>query len=214
MDREAGMARLGAEARRVADVMARAAVPSMASPEIVAAPARGAMRLAPQFVDVATASGFRRRRDTVDGFHPVARVDAFDVMALAAARRGGAGPIFTVAQVDAGRAYAALAERVAAEGMRASTMADRVSGGGGRDWIDGVIARSARLARMRAAIPVDLVDGVGCDGLRVRSVVDGVCLGGMTVGQLLRKQGVAVWAERRQAALRALVRGLDAIYGL
>lgn len=186
---------MAAEDAAVEEVKAQATPPETASPNIIAAPARGPQLVAPQFETVQTPSGPRTRRATQDGFHPVRRADAFDVMALQHKRAGGKGALFTVAQVEAGRAYAALSERVAAEGVRCSSPEARQ--GGTRqhvDWIEGVIARSARLARMQVAIG----DGLAVEpddesskrtAIPVRSLVDAVCIKGWTLGQVLRAHG-------------------------
>jgi hypothetical protein len=223
-----GQAPLRAEQSRIADLLERALPPVSASPHIVAAPARGVARVAPQFVTVMTDAGPRQRRDTAEGFHPVACVDAFDRMALRARGRGDGAALFTVAQVEAGRAYAALAERVAAEGVRCASgeaMGKASGRGGGRDWIDGVIARSDRLRRMQAAIPVAVVlapSGAMAHGdraqgqrvLRVREVVDAVCLQGRVLTDVLRRAGWPVQTRHRDVLMAGLQQGLDALYGL
>lgn len=191
-------------------VKLRAVPPPMASGEIVAAPARGPQVVAPQFETVQTASGPRVRRATQDGFHPVRCADAFDRMALQYRRAGGRGALFTVAQVEAGRAYAALAERVASEGVRCTSIeAVGGGGGGGRDWMDGVLQRSRRLDRMRAAIR-DVRDGQAAGA--VRDLVDAVCLQGRTVGDAMVARGrSAAWRDRAQA-MAALCAALDRVH--
>lgn len=182
-------------------VKAAATPPETASPNIIAAPARGPQLVAPQFETVQTASGPRTRRATQDGFHPVRRADAFDVMALQHKRAGGKGALFTVAQVEAGRAYAALSERVAAEGVRCTSLevtTGSASSTSGRDWIDGVIGRSDRLEALQAAIGDGLAmepEAVGGKrrAIRVRDLVDAVCIKGHTLARILRAHG---WHER------------------
>jgi hypothetical protein len=186
---------LAAEDAAVEAVKAQAAPPRTASPNIIPAPARGPQLVAPQFETVQTPSGPRTRRATQDGFHPVRQADAFDVMALQHKRAGGKGALFTVAQVEAGRAYAALAERCASQGLRCTSPEGRVQGQGqNRDWIEGVIARSKRLARMQAAIGNGVaMEPDGAEGKRravpVRRLVDGVCIKGWTLGRILRMHG-------------------------
>lgn len=220
-DRKAGMARIAASDAAVLAVKRAAAVPAGASAEIPVAPARRVV-LAPQDETVMTANGPRPRRVTRDGFHPVTTMDAFDRMALQARRRGGDAGL-TVAQVATGRDYAALSERCACEGVRGTLSSVLPSGGRGgasRDWMDGVIARSRRLAQLRAAIPrADVLslatDGAGCAHggrrLRVVDVVDGVCLHGRTLSEVLDAFG---WprATRYRVRLReALAAALDAM---
>jgi hypothetical protein len=108
------------------------AVPHGASAEIVPALGRGPVVVMRQYETVMTPSGPRVRALTVDGAHPVRIRDAFDLMALQVARRTpGARPPFTVHQVEAGRTYAALVERCAAEGTSGARAGDG-GGGGGR----------------------------------------------------------------------------------
>lgn len=225
-DHKAGLARLRAEARRVAEVKAAAALPVGASAEIGVAVARGPVRVAPQVETVLTPSGPRQRRATFDGFHPVACEDAFDRMQIKAANRGRDGALFTVAQVEAGRAYAALVERCACEGVRGTfgSVVPSAGGAGSRDWMDGVLARSRRLARMRMAIPVAVVlaprDAAALAArtalrpVRVRDAVDGVCVHGQTLSEVLRAFGWPPATRYRERLRVGLCAGLDALAGL
>lgn len=213
-----GESRLRGEAKAVSALMDRAAVPVLASSQIIAAPARGPVSIVPQTIARMTAQGPVMRRDTRDGFHPVRRVDAFDRIAAAVLAGGGASP-FTVAQVDAGRGYAGLVERVASEGLRCGSgeVQGQAGGGKGRDWMDGVIRRSAQLAAMRAAIPVSvaLAPPVGEAGqvVRVRDVVDAVCLRDLVLTDVLAEAGLPVRNDSKAALMAALLLGLDALYG-
>lgn len=206
---------LAAEDAAVEAAKRAATPPETASPNIIAAPARGPALVQPQFETVQTPSGPRTRRATQDGFHPVRQADAFDVMALQHKRAGGKGALFTVAQVEAGRAYAALAERVASEGLRCSSPEARTGGAGQHvDWIEGVIARSARLARMQAAIGDGLAvepdeDSSKRTAIPVRSLVDAVCIKGQTLGQVLKAHGWSAWGGMRQVMTQALGEALD-----
>ncbi len=199
------------ESDRVAGMIGAAVPPEHASPEIIAAPARGTQMVVPQYETVQTPSGPRTRRATQEGFHPVRAADAFDVMMLNHRRTAkDAPPLFTVGQVEAGRAYAVLAEKVASEGMKGATLEPPTGAGGARDWMDGVIMRSARLGRMQDAIGGDVMVGFakGRD-VAVRSVVDAVCLHGMTVTQLMRHMHIAVTPDRRAMLMKQLVAALD-----
>lgn len=209
---------MAAEDAALARAKAAATPPETASPNIIAAPARGPQLVTPQFETVQTPSGPRTRKATHDGFHPVRAADAFDVMALQHKRAGGKGAIFTVAQVEAGRAYATLAERVAAEGLRCSSPEARAGGSGQHvDWIEGVIARSARLARMQAAIG----DGVAMEpegesdkrtAIPVRTVVDAVCIKGRTLGQVLHAHGWHPRGSGLAVLRRELMVALDRLH--
>jgi hypothetical protein len=130
-------------------------------------------------------------------------------------------PLFTVRQVEAGRAYARLYERCAAEGVRCSSPEARISGGtgqSGRDWIDGVIARGRMLAVIQAAIG----DGValaprnarahadrGRRVIRVRQLVDAVCVEGQTIAAVLRANGWGYGRPAPEQLLKALTDALD-----
>lgn len=201
------------------DLKVASTPPVTASPNIIAAPARGPQLVEPQFETVQTPSGPRTRRATQDGFHPVRRADAFDMMALQHKRAGGQGTLFTVAQVEAGRAYAALCERVSAEGMRCSSPEARTGGGGqGVDWIEGVIGRTARLARMRAAVgsgwAVEAGDVPGKrTAILVLTLVDRVCVHRQGLGQVLNWHGWPVKGETRAVLQRALCAALDRLHG-
>lgn len=212
---------LAAEDAAVEAAKAAATPPDTASPNIIAAPARGPALVQPQFETVQTASGPRTRRATQDGFHPVRQADAFDVMALQHKRAGGKGALFTVAQVEAGRAYAALSERVASEGLRCTSLEVRAGSGpnstGGRDWMDGVIGRSDRLEKMHAAIGETLIVGTvtRCGKRRamsVRSVVDAVCIEGRPLTHILKADGWSPKGETRAALQRELAAALDRLH--
>lgn len=198
--------------------------PASASANIAPAPARGALVARPQHETVMTPNGPRVRRTTQDGFHPVAAQDAFDVMALQAKRRDAGGlPLFSVGQVEAGRTYAALAERCASEGLRCSSPEARQGGGQQVDWIEGVIARSARLAAMHRAIGTDVVlpvsgsagaELVGRRAVSVRLLVDQVCCEGMSVSEVLRRAGWPVRGARVTDVLGHLTEALNRMQGL
>jgi hypothetical protein len=219
--RTEGAVRVQSMDMRVARMNVEATPPVTASPVIIPAPARGPTKVVQLRETVATENGPRVRRTTVDGFHPVQAADAFDRMELQARRRKADGaPLFTAQQVDAGRAYAALAERCAAEGVRCSSVEGQTGGGqgGGRDWIDGVIVRSDRLASLQAAIG----DGValsprglqahadrGRKVVRVRDLVDRVCIHGKTLSQVLKAKGWDANGRTIEAARAALCAALD-----
>ena len=209
--RDAVQTWLTEESDRVAAKIMAALPPEHASAEIIAAPARGAQLVEPQFETVQTPSGPRTRRSTHDGFHPVRSADAFDLMSLNHRRTAkDAPPLFTIGQVEAGRAYAALAELVEADGIKSTNFEPRISGGGARDGVDLAIMRRQRLTRMQGAISGDVMIGFakGRD-VTVRVVVDAVCLRGMTVTQLMRHLRIAVTPERRAMLMRELVVALD-----
>lgn len=186
---------LMSEADRLAALKARAVAPERCGPEIPVAPARGPM--------VAFAPlEMRRVEDGYDLVHAGFRgrdaaraMDVWDVMARQARRAGGDEP-FTRVQVAAGRAYAALVERHAARGLRGvsvETMAVGRGGQGGGGYSEAVLAEGLWLDAMVAAIG----DGVALEVRRVsrrargvltvRALVDGLCLEGLTLTNLLQR---------------------------
>jgi hypothetical protein len=221
VERSDGAKRIQAMDQRVAAMKAAATPTPIASPVIIPAPARGPTKVVQLRETVATENGPRVRRTTVDGFHPVQAADAFDQMELRARQRKADGePLFSMQQVDAGRAYAALAERCASEGMRCSSVEGGRSGGQGgqRDWIEGVIARSAMLARLHA----DIGDGVALSPrgaqahadrprrtVTVRDLVDEVCIKGRTLSEVLHRNGWLTDGRTLKAAREVLCAALD-----
>ena len=175
--------------------------PASISPWVPLAPARGVVVPVQMEETVMTPNGPRPVKNSEDGFHPARAEDAFDRMTIKSRNRKGepGATLFTVAQVEAGRAYAALSERCASEGLRCTSPEARVSGQGGHvDWIEGVIARSRRLERMRTAIG----DGIalsprnarahsdrGRTVITVRRLVDAVCIEGLTLSAVLAAHG-------------------------
>jgi hypothetical protein len=185
------------EGDRVAYLKARAVAPESCGPDMPVAPAKGQMLavqpMAMQMGDdgpVLVHTGFRGR--------DAARArDVWDEMADQARRAGGVAP-FSAAQVATGRAYAALVERHEACGLRGisvETMMAGRGGSGGGGFMDAVLAEGRRLAALRREIG----DGVALevhrrsrrarDVVTVRALVDGVCLGGRTVADQLRRSG-------------------------
>lgn len=202
--------------RPVRTLAQRAAIPYGASPEIAPAPARGPVVIARQWETVMTPSGPRVRARTVDGAHPVRLRDAFDVMTAQVARRTpGALPPFAEHQIEAGRTYAALVERCAAEGTCGARAGDGSGSGGGRfDWIDGVIARSMRLQRMREAIGEARVIGEGWRLVTARQLVDLVAVQGLTVSEVLHWAGVGRGVNSARKVRDGLGAALDRLHGI
>lgn len=224
------IARVSVEARRVAlahddarvEALRRVSVPpALVSTAVPVAPARGPVVAVPQVRTVMTANGPRPVHDTMDGFHPARAEDAFDRMTIKSRNRkaDGSAALFTVAQVEAGRAYAALYERCASEGLRCTSPEARVQGQAGHlDWIEGVIARSRRLAAMQAVIGQDVALSPrnarahadrGRRVITTRRLVDAVCVEGMTLAGVLRAHGWTVQTKPAQQLRDALRLALD-----
>ena len=129
-DFRAGEVRRQAEARGVAQILARATPPEVCGPDIPVSPARGGMRAFMPFEQVGNAriaTGYRARGEDRPR-QAVARLDVWDRMEAVArevhARVEGAPAFvtpFTPAQVAMARAYRDLVERYDASGMRCSS---------------------------------------------------------------------------------------------
>ncbi|SDE90509.1 hypothetical protein [Limimaricola pyoseonensis] len=218
-----GKDRLSDEVDRVQALLAQAQPPADCSPEIHAAPGRGPMRVLRQYETVMTQSGLRTRRATAEGFHPAATVDAFDRMELQARRRDPEGqPLFTVAQVEAGRTYAALVERVEAAGVRCSSIEgqDR-AGDGSASWIDALIHDIQRYRGMLRAIGDEVVltpQRRRADDprrtIRARQLVDAVCIEGRTSAEVRKAQGWGNARSANAALIDGLTGALDRLYAL
>lgn len=241
----AGKARLVAEAARCAKVLADAVLPAGSSVAIPPAPARGSCRAEiPREVEM-TEAGPRERSDLSTGLR-VRRLDAFDEMDRQArnafagvARRweadrrkaglplDGRGVVrpafvapFSVGQVEAGREYAALVERVDGSGCKLSSVEGIGGGGGGLTVTEAVSRDMARLAMLRRRIGAGLAKDVlrpsrggGRSAIRVRDLVDRVCCGGMTVGQVAEASGWQANGRIRDVLQRELAAALDRMRG-
>lgn len=194
------------------------------------APARGPAQLFRPEELVRTASGnLAYRRMTAPGAAALRLADAFDVMQEQAARRARSRgsdvpPLFDPAQIEAGRAYGRLFERVDAGGVRGSSIEvlSSASPGSGGSFIDAYCADAARLRRMQAAIG----DGWALEpraaahhadrrrAIRVRAVVHLVAVGGETLSDVLVRYGWTPQTKQRETLRAALVLALDRLYGL
>jgi hypothetical protein len=193
------------------------------------APARGALRLE---TDWTVQRGGTR---TQSGSHWV-RSDVFDVMDQSARRahaRAVAGqevaapfvPPFSWQQVDVARRYAALFESHSAGGVRCASLEAGRGGSGGGSFIDAYIAEGDRLASFWSAIgagvamsvrrlrPSQRGDGRVTAGLiRDRTVVDCVCLHGLTLSDVLLRHGWSAKGAHRNALRGALCGALDRMF--
>lgn len=227
--------RKAAEVRRFEAIKAAAVPPERVSPEIIPAPARRYSVAETPRETVMTPNGPRIVRSAPVGFDRVRCGDAFDRMHDQARRRHAAIvaeykkanraapdflPPITPGQEAAGRDYAALAERVAASGVKCSSVeALGVTGGGG----DREVAMLRDFDRLRA-LQRRIGDGLAKDvcrpskggmrhAIRVRVLVDQVCLGAMTLDEIMRAHG---WAPDRRIRLvlqAALAAALDRMQG-
>lgn len=198
------------EAARIAALRLAGSPPAECGSELVrCAPARGVLRpWMPRVMHQRGDGSFVVVDDGFDGRHAARVEDAFDRMADQAARAGGPAP-FAPAQVAAGRRYRTLVERHAAAGLRCASVEARVDGGGrgGGGLADALLAEARELARLRRRIGAVCVlrvlraRGAGRRDVTARGLVDAVCLGDLTLSEVLRAAG---WAEK--GILRARLR--------
>jgi hypothetical protein len=224
MDRASGLQRLEEEAGRLAKIRKAAVPPAECSFQIGAAPARGPQVVFRDVQVVLTASGPRLRQGTVQGQHAARVASAFQRMEDQRRRRApDAAPLFTAAQVDAGLAYAALTERWLSAGVKCSSVEAIGQGGGGGSFIDAVIADGERLTRMRAAIGVGIAlraSGPAAHAdrgrrlIRVRDLVDAVCIDGRTLSELLVRFGWSGVTKNRMRLMPHICSALDRMQGL
>lgn len=213
-DRAAGLARvqrIGTPPRACGDAMP-------------VAPARGPVIPFTPLRSVITEGGNLAIRK--DGWHgrKAARVpDAFDrIEALArsahnrqpAATRGPFVAPFTPAQVNAGRRYAALVERIAASGCRASGFEVSHRGGAGSGVSEALLDDMRELRRIRQRIGTGQALRVRRGGARTitdQKLVAMVCIGQMMLGQVLKRFGWAGSSIQRGLLMRRLADILDRV---
>lgn len=216
-----------APAARVEVVKASGAAPVGVGEHIVpCAPARGPVeRFTPREVVRTDAGNYRAvRTGKTDALR---RSDAFDVMEVQAARRAKSrnrahGRLFTMAQVFAGREYASLAEKHSAVGVKCSSVEGMSRGSGGGSYMDAVVAEGRRLERMRAAIGGDWAKeprrvaphGDRRRAIRVRMLVDLVCIEGATISQVLDRFGWSRKTAHIDELRGHLCAALDRLHGL
>ena len=213
-----------AEQERIDQVRGMGSVPDECGPEIPVAPARGPVRM---FDPVALYpkgdDDFEMKPAGYQGRKALKRGDVFDVMAATAARAKKDAP-FTASQVNIGRVYGGLVQKLESEGVKLSSLEGRVSGGGngGRDFMDARLARLDRVARMRARIG----DGSALvvrrnrpsqRGSRAsildRDLVYGVCVKDQSLAGVLKAHGWAYKSSLVEDLRVALAAALDRMNG-
>lgn len=160
--------------------------------------------------------GYRQVEDGWRGRTGVRRADAFDAMADQAARRGGAALAHDL--VRAGRDYRALTEAVMAGGVKLQAWGERTGGGEGRDFMDVYIGQCAALRTQHRCIGAGLALALrrvrpsargSRVSIRVRTLVDLVCLGDRSVSDVLKLHGWAVSGRTVLAGRDALAEALE-----
>ncbi|MBF9042967.1 hypothetical protein HKCCE4037_06495 [Rhodobacterales bacterium HKCCE4037] len=189
------------------------------------APARGPVRpFMPMGVRV-DAEGQEHAIETGYRGRSAARVsDVWDRMADQAARRNASAPPFTYAQVTMGREYQALVEAWASAGVRGislEVLSQRSAGGGG-EFIDAVCDQSRRIAQLRARVGPVVTLSVRRTRPSARGkrtgipdivLVDQVCLGWLTVAEVLKRAGWDTGGKTLDRARAALANALDRMSG-
>lgn len=230
--------RLDAERARVVEMLARAAPPVSCGPEMPVAPARGPMfTFQPREMVVTEAGGRRSVRTGYRGRDAAQVADVFHRMEAAArsrharaAKRAQAEgrdvpvfvPPFDPGQVEAARDYAALSERVACSGVKCSSLEAQSGGSGGNgSREEAMLADFQRLRALHRRIGSGLArevrrirpEGRKRRAIRVRTLVDLVCLGGVPLSAVLRRHGWAVDAGAVEGLRRSLAAALDRMRG-
>ena len=236
--RLAGLCRSDAEAGRIATMLA-AATPPAAMRAAPVAPARGTMQLAPDFevmpggtrrltgahwveptrLDLDNAVAVEAERD---------RLEEIEAARLAAGKAGLPGGVeraarraapFTSGQVAAAAEYRALVEWREGSPMKCGSLEPGHGGGTSGLFIDGYIAKGARLSRLVAAIGDGLAldlqrrGGAARRAIPVRVAVDMVVLQGASLAEVLRAHGWAAKGDHRAAVREAVCAALDRMQG-
>lgn len=215
-----GAAVLRAEDARVAEMRAVAQPPERCGSDMIGQPGAGArVAFSPMGLIPDGRDGWKREHVGWRGRDAARAADAFDRMQAAedrAARRHGreAAVLFTMDELGAGRRYAALVERHDAAGVRCSSIeAQRGRGAGDGGYMDALIDEGRQIQRLRRAVGDDMAMGLRRirpsvrgtrSGITDRALVDGVCVGGLTVSEVLERHGWATSHRLREAARAAL----------
>lgn len=229
------MSRMQAETDRLRRMIEAATPPVQCGGEMPVAPARGPMlRFTPRETVSTPTGGVVSRRSGWLGRDAARVADVFDLMvaqALKAHQRQTGGvegfvAPFNAGQISAARDYAALSERCAASGITCSSLevlAQRGASGGGdreaamlRDFqrLRALHSRIGEgLAReLRPVRPSQRGAGKG-QAIRVRRLVDLVCLGGKSLSAVLELHGWVPSSAGRDGLRRALCGALDRMQG-
>lgn len=224
------------EADRAAVLRLRAvkeagAIPEACGPDIAPAPARGGFVLVQNIELLPVGSDdVKAVHRGYGGRQAIRRADVFDAMLAAAARRNQPAPL-TPSQIAVGRRYHDLVELLAADGMKLSSLQGGAGGNDARDWMDRRLALSAELEGLRRRIGIgpvmvlrrirpsqrkrDLALGERApETFTARDLIDGVCVKGLTLKQVLVRFSWQDNGRNAKAALQALSETLDAMIGL
>lgn len=203
-----------AEAERMQVVRDLGSVPDVVGPAPVNAPARGPVVTFSEVKAYPKGDGdFEFKAAGHAGRRGMRRADAFDVMAA----RSRSGSPLSEGQVAMGRHYAQLFERHSAGGVKCSSLEASSGGGSGGSFMDAMLRTSRELDRLRERIGDVVVLEVRRDGARrvlmARQVVDAVALEGLTVAQLLRRDGWSVGGSNSRKVMDGLRLALERMEG-
>jgi hypothetical protein len=214
-----GSVRVEIDDWRCRQMLAEARPPERCGPEMVPAPARGAFAtFQPQLVVPipGEAEGWEVQDSGYRGRDALCQADVFDVMARQARRAGAQEAPFSASQVNVGRTYRDLVERLAAAGVRCSSLEGRAASGraGGGDWIEAVMRDRAELEAMRRGIGGRVaLDPKYRSATRApitdRQLVDLVCVADRALDEVLRYFGWSLKGEHRHVVRTALRGALD-----
>jgi hypothetical protein len=220
-----GVGPLGREALTLEAIRLWSLAPDECGPEVPASPARGAYQLLrPETMvpEGGEAGAYRAAPATHQGRAVIRTLDVWDRIDVAD-RRARRPRSLTPAQVEAGRVYGALIERMSAAGLAGSSM-EIVSGGGAGGVSEGRLADAERVRRMRRRVG----DGLALELRRVRpsarggtrasiralDVLDMVAVGGVMPSGVLARFGWSDKGDHRKRVVAALRAALDAIYAM
>jgi hypothetical protein len=214
-DPAAGEARLQAEARALDQIRA-AAIPPGEMSEAASAPARGFMRLVPEYE---LSPGGTRRRVSAHW----AAACMLTVMNTVARRRhadrqrdGDAVVPFSAAHIETAGKYRALVEWREGSCIKGQSF-DSTRAGGGDGFLDRYIDKGDALARVWDAIGHDVAlsprrhmdRGNARKVISVRAVVDKAVLVGIPLGAILTSYGWQDNGQNRKAIRLVLCQALD-----
>jgi len=208
--------------KKLAEQVALGKVPEGSGPEIPEAPARGpVVQFTPMKGYPDGEDGYKFKPSGHLGRKALRRADAFDRMMAGSAKNGRVA--FTQAQIDMGRTYGNLFEKHECAGVKCSSL-EAVQGGGGQggEYIDAVLRDREQLSVLHRRIGDGMamvvrrrrkVEGVPRINISDRRVVDAVCIHGLTISEVLVRDGWSKKGSAVAALAQALREALDRMAG-